>query len=118
MTQICDVDNRHCCHYGTLIRRGLLMKRHDRRRRLQYKIPLAVFWTLWEQALQRSWSSFCPLERTELLSLDAHNRCRVSPTQPRSTTQMEYRYPNERNDEHESPQSVRRSELYSYWRKS
>src|ERR1700733_5247019 len=92
---------------------GLTM-RPDRRRRLQYKIPLAVFGTLWERALQRSWSSSCPLERTESLFLGAHNRCRVSQTQPRSTTQMEYRRPNERNDEHESPQNDRRSELYSY----
>src|ERR1700728_1695234 len=84
--------------------------RHGRLRRLRYKILPAVPWRLWERALRRSWSSLCPFETTELPCLDAHNRRRVSPTPPRSTKQMEYRYPNERNDEREFPQSVRRSE--------
>ena len=93
-----------------------LALRHGRRRRSQYKILPAVFWTLWEQALQKSWWSFCPLEWTGLLSLAARSRCRVSPTQPRSTTRTEYRCPHERNDARESPQNVRRSVLRSWWR--
>src|ERR1700704_6639860 len=92
---------------------GPTMRRDRRLRRLRCKTPAAGFSTTWEPTSQRSWSSSSPLERTEWLALEAHNRCRVLPRQPRSTRRMEYRYPDEWNDERESPQNVRRSELDS-----